>query len=555
MAASMGRMSWNNTGSWRNVEPVHRDLAAPCSAKCPAGNDVVGMLRLTAEGKFAEAWELFRQTSPFPGVCGRVCPHPCESECNRETLGGKINIHSIERFLADMNADASMPGGNIQYPEREIAVIGSGPAGLSAAYHLARQGYPVVVFESHSQAGGMMRVGIPDYRLPKNVLDREIAAIMALGVDIRTGISVGRDIGFSRLKNDFSAVFIATGYHRSRSLGIEGEESAGRRNVLSGIEVLKRISQRLDPGLKERIIVVGGGNTAMDAARSAARLGSEVKVIYRRTRTEMPAIAEEIDELLAEGIPVEFLTTPVKIHIDNGGISQVEYIRMKLGEPDESGRRRPQPIPGSNFTMETDQVITAIGETPNLSFIEGELKFERWGIPANDFGITNVGGVFAGGDVATGAGTVSHAIGSGRRVAAAIIRYLNGEPLEERDKFSPCLKRVGSKMVRLDDLNLDYFRKIPAVEPPHIDLNERLGNFREIYRVLEEEQALREAQRCMSCGSCTSCDNCFVFCPDAAIHYGILPDEHYRIDLDHCKGCGLCASECPRNCIELKPLR
>ncbi|MBL7192222.1 FAD-dependent oxidoreductase [bacterium] len=549
MAASMGRMSVNNTGSWRNVEPYYVNQTPPCSLHCPAGNDAAGFLKLTAEGKFREAWELIRETSPFPGVCGRVCPHPCESECNRETLGGRINVHSIERFLADMNFDASVPGKNIKYPDISIGIIGSGPAGLSAAYHLAMRGYPVIIYESHETTGGMMRIGIPDYRLPKVVLDREINFIQAMGVDIRTGFKIGVDAIFSEIRRRHSALFIATGFHQSRKMGIESEEHP---DVIPGIEILKRISQGLNPNLKEKVLVIGGGNTAMDTARSAMRFGSKVTVVYRRTREEMPAIADEIEELLSEGIPIEFLTAPVKIHTKDGNIVSLECIRMKLGEADDSGRRRPIPIVGSNFRIETDQVISAVGETPDLSFIDGELKFERWGIPTDDFGLTNMEGVFAGGDVSAGDGTVTHAIGSGRRAAIAIVRYLKGEKFQDIDKISPSLQNAGGRIVRLDDLNLDYFADLPRLTPPSLEIDRRRDNFREVTGSYDAAMALAEAQRCMSCGVCTSCDNCFIFCPDAAIDYNLSENSKYTIDLDYCKGCGICAQECPRRCIELK---
>ena len=552
MPASLGRMTVNDTGSWRNVEPYYIDHTPPCNLKCPADNDIVNFLRLTSEGKFRQAWELILETSPFPGVCGRVCPHPCESECNRDKLGGVTNIHSIERFLADMNFEAPIQEVSIKYPDKRAAIIGSGPAGLACAWHLNRAGYPATVFESHPQAGGMMRVGIPDYRLPKDVLDREIAAIQAGGTEIKTSCRVGDDITFDELMKEYAAVFIAVGFHQSRALGAEGEEHP---DVVPGIELLRRIALGEAHGLKEKVLVVGGGNTAMDAARSAQRLGAEVTVVYRRTRNEMPAISEEIDELLAEGIPIDFLTTPVKVHTNGDVIEKVECIRMKLGEPDSSGRRRPVPIEGSNFFVEADQVITAIGETPDLGFISDDLKVERWGVIADDFGVTNIPGVFAGGDAATGEGTVTHAIGSGRRAATAIINYIEGGELSEMDKLSPSLQRVDSKVVRFEDLNLDYFERQERIESSHIALEERRGKFREIYQTMDAARALYEAQRCMSCGTCPGCDNCFVFCPDAAIAYSDEPGQKYVIDIMHCKGCGLCASECPRMCVEMKPVR
>ena len=551
MAASLGRMSVMETGSWRNAEPFYIDHIPPCTFKCPAGNDISGFLRLTAEGKYSEAWKLILQTSPFPGICGRVCPHPCESECNRGDLGGKINIHSIEHFLADKCFNLEIAEPEIKYPDKKIAIIGSGPAGLSCAWHLNHAGYPVTVFESHPKAGGMMRVGIPDYRLPKNILDREISAIERCGSEIRTGVKIGRDIDLASLSQDYAAVFIAVGNHSSRSLGIKDEDHP---DVISGVELLRRIAFGENPEIRGKVLVVGGGNTAMDAARSAHRLGADVKVIYRRTRQEMPAIEEEIDECLAEGIPLDFLTAPVGIHSKDGKITGVECIRMKLGDPDSSGRRRPVPVEGSEFNIPADQIISAIGESPDISFVSNGLKIENWGIPADDFGITNVPGIFAGGDASTGEGTVTHAIGSGRRSAIAIKKYLEGESISPLDKLPPSLVHVSPQITRFEDLNTAYFDFQFRIDADYLHIHDRKGNFSEIVSVMDESLALQEAQRCFSCGICVGCDNCYVFCPDAAVSHGDEPGK-YIIDLKHCKGCGLCAEECPRFCIELKPVR
>ena len=551
MAASLGRMSVMATGSWRNAEPFYIDHTPPCTFKCPAGNDIAGFLRLTAEGKYSEAWELILRTSPFPGICGRVCPHPCESECNRNELGGKVNIHSIERFLADKCVDIQLPKAEIKYPDKKIAVIGSGPAGLSAAFHLTQAGYPVTVFESYPKAGGMMRVGIPDYRLPREALDREIAAIVSSGTEIKTGVKIGKDVDLQILRKEYPAIFIAVGNHSSRSLGIKNEDHP---DIISGVEMLRRIAFGENPGIKGKVVVIGGGNTAMDTARSASRLGAEVKVLYRRTRSEMPAIEEEIDECLAEGIPIEFLTAPVGIHTKNGRITGVRCNRMKLGDPDSSGRRRPVPVEGSEFTIPTAQIISAIGESPDISFVAKDLKVEKWGIPADEFGITNVSGVFAGGDSSTGEGTVTHAIGSGRRAAIAIQKFLKGESLSSSDKIPPSLINVSPQIVRFENLNTAYFDYQFRIEADFKPIHDRRGNFSEIVSSFDEELALREAQRCLSCGSCVGCDNCYVFCPDAAVSHGDEPGK-YIIDLKHCKGCGLCAEECPRFCMELKPVR
>ncbi|MFH1861736.1 MAG: NAD(P)-binding protein [bacterium] len=549
--ASMGRMTVNKTGSWRNAEPFHEEKAPPCNLNCPAGTDIVDFLHLIAEGKYEEGWKLILQTNPFPGICGRVCPHPCELNCNRAQLGGRINVHRLERFLAEVNFDKKLTPTFIEAKKtQKIAVIGSGPAGLSCAYQLARRGYRVTVYETHPEPGGMMRLGIPNYRLPKEVLAHEIDYILAHGVDLKLGVSVGENISFEEIREQHDAVFIATGFHLSRSLGAEGQEL---EDVIPGIEVLRKIAFRDHIQLGDRIVVVGGGNTAMDVARSVLRMGSKPRVVYRRSREEMPAIAEEIEDLLAENIPIDFLTLPVKVHGDSiGKILNVECVRMELGEPDASGRRRPIKIEGSNFIIEADMVITAIGEQPDLRFLPSDVKAESWGVLVDGYGRTNLPDVFAGGDTATGEGTVTHAVGHGRQAAIAIDAYLQGKeppPCEEIERY---LKDRSRHMVSWEEINPNYFNLEERVESRDLPIPERVKNFEEVYSGLSEQEALAEAQRCFSCGTCPECDNCLIFCPDAAISR--LPGGGYKINYDYCKGCGLCVSECPRSAISIKIL-
>jgi len=551
MTISAGQMSVNDTGSWRNAEPHYIDHTPPCNFHCPAGNDVVKFLRLAAEGCYFEAWQTILQTSPFPGICGRICPHPCETNCNRETLGGTIKIAAIERFLSDINIGSGYHLPRIKSGAQPIAVIGSGPAGLSCAYQLNRLGYPVTIFEKHQIPGGMMAVGIPRFRLPIDVLNREIDYIRQCGTEIITGVEIGKDLTFAELRQKFAAVFIAVGCHKSHLLEIMGENHPA---VVSGVSFLNHTAVNRPFDLKKNVLVIGGGNTAVDTARTALRLGAKVRILYRRTRQEMPALPDEIEELLEENIPIEFLTAPVKIRTSQGKIIHLECVKMKLGEPDASGRRKPIPIEGSNFLLETEQIFTAIGETADLNFLDNSLKTEPWGITIDQFGRTNVPGVFAGGDAATGNGTVTAAIGSGRNTALAMDKFLRGDTSTLKDLLSPSITGIDPKIVTLDNLNLAYFPRLDPVEILCASPAERIHTFEEIHHPLNEVQVLYEAQRCMSCGACPRCDNCYIFCPDAAIRHSSEPGVNYTIDLKHCKGCGICAAECPRFCIELKPL-
>lgn len=551
MAASMGDTTINKTGSWRNVEPLHVEQVAPCSSKCPAGNDVVGFVTLAAAGRFEDAWRVLAETTPFPGTCGRVCPHPCETECNRGNLCGAINIHTIERYIGDMFRDNPPEIGRAPYTGKQVAVIGSGPAGLSCAYQLKRSGHAVTLFEAHSKLGGMLRVGIPDYRLPPEVLDAEINRIVDLGVEIVTDHRVGKDVAFNKLMDKFDAVFVAVGFTDSRPLGAEGDEGD---DVIPGIEVLRRINLGLDDGVGRKPLVVGGGNTAMDAARSLLRKGRDVSVIYRRTRHEMPAIAEEIDELIEEGIEITFLATPIAIERKNNRMTGVKCIRMELGEPDESGRRRPVPIEGSEYVVEADCVVTAIGETTDLSFLPDDIREKTsWNIPADDLGRTFAPKLYAGGDVADGAGTVTAAIGYGRRAAIAIDAALRGKKVPDNAATSPSLRDRTDHVVSFDELNTAYFDDSERNDPSFLTVKKRIKSFDEVRGSFNDEEIIREAGRCFSCGSCPACDNCFIFCPDAAvIKVENDPLKFYLVDTEYCKGCGLCAAECPRGCIVMK---
>lgn len=568
---SLGTTLVNKTGSWRYIRPLYVDKTPPCNHNCPAGEDIVGYLALIKEGTYKEGWELIKQENPFPGVCGRVCPHPCESECNREELGSAIAIHTLERFLADWAARNEGQGARNESPVTRspsldtVAVIGSGPAGLSCAYHLARRGYPVTVFEALPVAGGMMRVGIPEYRLPREVLDREIADIEALGVEIKTGMRLGDNLRMSDL-DDYDAVFIAVGLQKSDKLNIPGEDAEG---VIPGLELLERVNLGGEVQVGPRVAVIGGGNTAMDAARSALRLGSEVKILYRRSRAEMPAIAEEIEEALAEGVEIRYLTAPIELLTENGQVTGLKCVKMELGEPDESGRRRPMPIAGPEYTIEVDTVIPALGQRADLAFLEAEswkLEVERGRVVINEAGATVRPAIFAGGDVATPFGTVTHAVGSGKRAALAIDKYLRGDelsgfpPIDEAVHAAP--KDIDPAVVRFEDLNLAYFEEIERTEQPQRPVEERVSGFEEVNLGFSEEEAQAEAERCFSCGTCNLCDTCLIFCPDVAIVRLVAPPYHvplarldgagYEINYDYCKGCGVCAEECPRYAISIE---
>jgi len=548
---SIGTTLVNKTGSWRYIRPVYINRTAPCNNNCPAGEDIVVQLDLMRQGKHRQAWELLVRENPFPGVCGRVCPHPCESECNRAELGGTIAIHAQERFLADQAAEQGwlLPRPELSR-EGKVAIIGAGPAGLSCAYQLTLKGYRTVVFDAGTAPGGMMRL-IPEYRLPTSVLEAEIEALTQLGIEIRTSMRVGEDLAYSDL-DGYDAIFIAIGQSLSRDLGIPGEDANG---VIHGIHFLESLCRGDKVDVGPRVAVIGGGNTAVDAARSARRLGSEVTILYRRTRQEMPAIDEEIVEALEEGIAIEYLTLPVAVLARNGRVSELRCIRTALGEPDESCRRRPVPVPGSEYDVEVDTVIPALGQNADFEMVEGKVRTEHGRIVIDRAGRTTADVVFAGGDVATGAGTVAAAVGSGKRAAVAIDLYLQGKSLESLPPLTETIHALqrdrDSTVVSFSDLNLDYFETEEPSKEKHLTPEERVVTFHETNLGYAEETAMREAARCFSCGTCNCCDTCLIFCPDVAIRRS-EDGTCYEVDYDYCKGCGICAEECPRYAIRVE---
>ena len=495
---------------------------APCKAACPTHISVQGYVALIADGKYKEALKLIKQENPFPAVCGRVCDHPCEAACKRGEVDEPVSIMYLKRFVADLdlNDDTKYVPEIKEKKNKKVAVIGAGPAGLTSAYYLAVEGYQVTVFEALPVAGGMLAVGIPEYRLPKKLLNAEIKIIEDLGVEIKLNTRIGEDITIDVLKEEFDAIFVGVGSHVSSKLNVPGEELEG---VVHGIDFLRRVNLGERVFLGNRVAVVGGGNVAMDAVRTSLRTGSkEAFILYRRTRAEMPAAPEEIEEALAEGIKMEFLAAPVKILEANGKVSGIECIRMELGEPDESGRRRPVPIDGSEFTLDVDAVIPAIGQASDLAFVSEKsgISINRW----NTFEVdpvtfaTNVEGVFAGGDDVTGPATVVKAINAGKEAARSIDRYLKGEDLKlgrERD----WTKNVA------DQADTSSVEKKERPEMSELKPDERITNFEEVIRGYSEEDVLREAKRCLSCGICSECYQCVEACVAGAIDHNMTAEE------------------------------
>jgi heterodisulfide reductase subunit A-like polyferredoxin len=482
-----------------------REGKPPCELKCPASVNVQCYVALVSQGRFKEAVDLIREKNPLPTVCGHICPHPCEDECNRGKYDDPIAIAALKRFAADhvLGEDASTPVEPTK--DEKIAIIGSGPAGLTAAYYLAKKGYPVKIFEKLSIPGGMLATGIPAYRLPRKVLQKDIDYIKGTGVEIETNAEVNKD-RFEWLRNVYDAIFISVGSHVSRELGIEGEDLEG---VIHGVDFLRDLNLGKKVKIGKKVAVIGGGDVAVDAARCARRLGSNVTIIYRRSQEEMPAICQEVRAAEEEGVGIRFLAAPTRI-LDVNKVENIECIRMKLGPPDETGRRRPIPIEGSEFLVEVDTVIPAIGQSSDLCFL-GESGLNtlngRW-IEAHEDGATNEEGVFAGGDCVTGPATVVEAVGAGRRAAEAIDAYLEGKVLPEKEEE----KKIGVDEVETPKQKGER-TKMPTLSPV-----QRVKNFDEVELGYDEEMATEEAKRCLHCKLCCECKLCEKACDADAIN-------------------------------------
>ena len=527
------------TGSWRTLMPVNIMHTPPCTQECPAGNDIRGFLRTLAEKKdYEEAWHVLTRTNPMPAICGRVCPHPCEEGCNRRDFDSPLAINSAERAVGDYGLEENLEHKKLIAARKEkVAVIGSGPAGLSCAFHLAKRGFKVKIYEAYGEPGGMMRYGIPSYRLPNYILRQELENILKLGIDLECNVKVGVNIPMDQLMQTYDAVFLGIGAQKGMSIDIPGEDS---KNVYTGVEFLREVNSGKYMNVGKDVVVIGGGNTAMDCARVAKRLGANVSVVYRRTRVEMPAITAEIDEAMEERVMFRYHTNPVKIISDDGKVVGILCVQMELKEPDASGRARPVPLPGSESVIPADTVILATGQSADYDGIEVQKRDGKW-VATSETLMTNVDGVFAGGDVVLGLETVSAAIGQGTRAASAIEDYIDGS-VESRLSRPP--------VIYSKDLNTYYYQKKRRFEKEALPIHMRLKHFKEIYPPLDPEAIIDEAGRCFSCGLCFNCGNCFMYCPDNAVK--ISPKTGlYEFDLDFCKGCGLCAKECPCHYIQM----
>jgi NADPH-dependent glutamate synthase beta subunit-like oxidoreductase len=523
----------NKTGAWRTNRPLYVDRLPPCNHACPAGENIQGWLFHAESGNYEAAWRALTEDNPLPAIMGRVCYHPCETKCNRGELDEAVGINSVERFLGD---EAIRRGWKLAAPKaatgKRVLVVGAGPSGLSAAYHLRRMGHAVKIIEAGPFAGGMMRFGIPKYRLPRDVLDAEVKRILELGVELELNTKV-EHIAETMKAGRFDAGFLAVGAHIAKRAYIPAGEAA---RILDAVSVLRGMEGEDKPLLGRRVVVYGGGNTALDVARTAKRMGAtEAIIVYRRTREKMPAHDFEVQEALEEGVLIKWLSTIRSVA--DGGTLTVEKMAL-----DDKGF--PQPT-GELETLEADSVVLALGQDVDLSLLQGVpgLEVKDGVVQVGPNMMTGYAGLFAGGDMVPSERTVTVGVGHGKKAAKHIDAWLRGEAYQAPPKH---------EVITFEQLNTWYYADAPKTVRPMLEIARRTSTFDEVVSGLDETNALFEARRCLSCGNCFECDNCYGVCPDNAV-IKLGPGKRFEFNLDYCKGCGICEKECPCGAIKMIP--
>ncbi|MCL6638281.1 MAG: FAD-dependent oxidoreductase [Firmicutes bacterium] len=532
-----------NTGTWRSAIPVHQRRSSPCQVSCPAASEIPVWLQQLKEGQHYRAWLTLVENNPFPAVTGRVCHHPCEGSCNRGEYDGAVAVNALERFVGDL---ALKEGWSFQEPAAQkgarVAVVGAGPAGLSCAYQLRKSGYEVTVFEKQPEPGGVLRYGIPGYRLPKEIVAGEVRRILNTGIELKVNAAVrGEDL--LALEKDYAAVCLAMGAPGAKTLP---QFPAGDRRVLDGLHFLAGVNQGQIPDVGPRVAVIGGGSVAMDVARTARRLGKQVKVLALEDGSSLPAQREEVQEALEEGVTI-LDGVMVRAAESAGQQLGLACVKVVLDPAAPAGVLRPVVIPGTDFQLFADTVILAVGQDPELAGFSGNLRLDNSILAVDPFQATSRPGIFACGDVASSVRYVSAAVGAGSLAARSIAAFLEGRTVEGGDKKPD--------LVSFAEINTFYFPVTGRLDKKALPPGLRLRDFSEVKPAFSGEEALAQAERCFSCGHCVKCDNCFYYCPDQAVVKSPDPEQDYGVQDQYCKGCGLCVEECPRGAVMLQEVR
>ncbi|HYR00902.1 MAG TPA: NAD(P)-binding protein [Casimicrobiaceae bacterium] len=526
------------TGTWRAALPAHIHAPSPCHAACPVGGDIAEWIGRARARDFRGAWEILTRHNPFPAVAGRICHHPCEAACNRAGVDGSLAICRLERYVGDRAlADGFAFAAPALERDRRIAVVGGGPSGLSAAFHLRRRGYAVTLFEARRELGGLMRYGIPSYRLARSVLDGEIARIVALGVDVRLDASIEKPEDFARLRAEYDAVYIALGARCQKRLP---RLDYTKPWVFDGADYLARANAGAPPKLGRRVVVIGGGSAALDVARSARRAGHEVTIVALENRAQMPAQREEVAEALEEGVVLVDGAMMTGVAETDAGLS-LGCVRVRFEPGERRGDFTVQPIAGGEFGLDADAIVTSIGQDPDLAPLQSLLDTEGALVRVDGSQATSAAHVYAGGDVASLARFVTEAIGMGKRAAQEIDRALRGEASE-------VARGEPEAIVAPASINLFYHEARARAPERRTEAAARLVSGGEVQLGLDDAEALAEAERCFSCGTCIRCDNCVHYCPDLAVK---RDGDGYVVLADYCKGCGICVRECPTGSMKM----
>jgi len=545
---SQGSMAVNRTGSWKYLEPYFEDQTPPCVDRCPVQNDISMLMRFVENGDHEGAAKYILEHNPFPATLGRICPHPCEEPCNRKAMGGAVRIQAVERFIGDYALEHRILPDVPQAGKPIIAVVGAGPAGLSAAYFLRLPGHAVTVFEKSDCIGGALRRETPTFRISREVLSQELGRFEELGIQFELNQTLGRDFTLKELRRKFAAVILAIGQSRSRELGLPGDDHPA---VFDAVKLLEANHRGETAEMGNRVLVVGGTRTAVDCARTLIRTGRDVKIVYLRSRKEMPAFKQAVTEATEEGVELELLIQPNRLIFQNDELVGVECVRMELGEPDPSRRRRVEPVEGSEFIVPADAVVTALGKELDVNDLGDSVEING-GIEVDFQFHTSLPGVYACGECVSSAATVADAVRAGRQAAHEADSGL------KEGSYQPAnpLKRRGasSEIAKFKNFNRAYHQTESPVPQKVREPAERIKDREEYVLSLKEGEVRREASRCFKCGTCVLCDNCYLFCPDAAISRR-ADGTGYDILDDYCKGCGVCVEECPRGGIHLRQVQ